>query len=263
MSRASKGLSKRDRDHLSTALNNLPAQIKYLRDPILAIAKQDQELLGSGEADTNLLANALRENSKGSLEEEAEAAADLLQGWIEGEDGNESPWAGPVWFVEGFLRGGQLFGEEGEEAPASTPPVLGLQRIEVDVPKGMKLKLYPAAIVMTNREVQIFVFEWDEKNDQYVYKWGQWRSAPSLPTHPPEIRPPHLRDERDVNFKVGDTTGERRISRHVDSGLPVMCFTLLDLPDLKVDVSMISRKDLGFDLSKYEEFLSSIRRKQP
>lgn len=262
MPRSSKGLSKRDRDHLSTALDDLPAEIKYLRDPILDLARQDRDLLGSGEADTNLLAKALRQNSKESLEEEAEAAAELLQRWIEGQKGNDSAWAGPVWFVEGFLRGGQLFGVEDEEVPAPTPPPLGLQRIEVDVPKGMKLKLYPAAIVMTNREVQIFVFEWDENNDQYVYKWGQWRSAPSLPTHPPEIRPPHLRDERQVNFKVGDTTGERRISRHVDSGLAVMCFTLLDLADVKVDVSMISRKELGFDLSKYEGLLTTICRKQ-
>jgi hypothetical protein len=116
---------------------------------------------------------------------------------------------------------------------------------------------------MTNREVQIFVFEWDEENFQYVYKWGQWRSASSLPTQPLEFRPPHLRDERDVNFKLGNTTGERRISRHVDSGLAVMCFTLLDLPDVKVDVSMLSRKPLGFDLSKYEGLFATIRRKQP
>src|SRR5215472_4638470 len=122
MPRSSKRLSKRDANRLSAALDDLPPEIAWLRDPILAISKQDQDLLGSGEADTNLLASALRQNSKGSLEEEAATAADLLQGWIEGQEGNESAWAGPVWFVYGFLRGGQLFATDEEEPPATPPP---------------------------------------------------------------------------------------------------------------------------------------------
>jgi hypothetical protein len=46
-----KGLSKRRREHLARALEGLPERIRHLRGPILLTAEQDQDLLGSGEAD--------------------------------------------------------------------------------------------------------------------------------------------------------------------------------------------------------------------
>ena len=261
MPRSSKGLSKRNRDHLSTALDNLPAGINYLRDPILDIARQDQELLGSGEADTNLLAKALRQNSRGSLEEEAATAADLLQGWAEERQLDKSPWASPLWFVYGFLRGGELFGTDEEEPTATAPPPpLGLQRIDLDVPEGMKAKLHGAGLELRNREVIIFVIELEERD--YDIRWVQSKSHPTV-TMPPEFPQPPFRAERDIPFQIGAITGEKFISRHVDSGLPVHCATLLIFPDVKVEVSITSRKPLGFDLSKYEGLLATIRRKQP
>ena len=253
-------MSKRDTSLLSTALDNLPAEIKYLRDPILAIAKQDQDLLGSGEADTNLLARALRQNSKGSVEDEAAMAADLLQGWAEERQLDKSAWASPLWFVYGFLLGGELFAMDEEEPTAMPPPPpLGLQRIDLDVPKGMKTKLHGAGLELRNRDVIIFVIEMEEL--AYDIRWVQSKSHPTV-TMPPEFPQP-FRYERDIPFQIGEITGERFIGRHVESGLPVNCTTVLVFPDVKVEVSMIARKPLGFDLSKYEGLLATIRRKQP
>src|SRR5260221_8815644 len=156
-------LAKRDLVRLTSALDRLPSEIAYLREPILAIAAQDQDLLGCGEADPTLLEEALRKYANAdSGTFEPEIIADLLAQWTKSLARQNSLWAAPIWFVEGFLRGCEFTGLE-QQPPAPRPkPILGLHHVALDAPKGMKTKLYNGGIELKNREAQIIVGELDD-----------------------------------------------------------------------------------------------------
>jgi hypothetical protein len=65
-----------------------------------------------------------------------------------------------------------------------------------------------------------------------------------------------------MDFKIGQASGVQLVSRHVETGLPVISNYLLTMGDLRVEVSFISRNNRGGDLSKYEEMLATIRVKE-
>ena len=79
----------------ATALDGLPAKLSYLRHAILAIGRQDQDLLGCGEADTAVLAKAIvvRAREEGF---DANAEADALHDWLQQQAVHDAAWAGPV-----------------------------------------------------------------------------------------------------------------------------------------------------------------------
>jgi len=245
-------MSKRDRARLATALDGLPPQIAHLRRPILDIARQDQDLLGCGEADTTLLESAVWEGDAGK-EFDCEAAANALHLWLEGQVEHRSAWAAPVAFVEGFLRGLQMFGE-GNPPPPRPKLAMGLQRIAMDVPAKMKTKLYAEGVAYSNREVQIIIGELSD--DGYRIRLEGYTQTFQLKKWP---RPPHLRDEIDANFKIGLASGVRFTSRHVETGLVVMSQYLLVVGVVKVEVGLFSRNLVGSDLSKYEAMIGSLR----
>lgn len=104
--RAAGGLGRARSERLAIALDGLPREIAYLRDPILAIAMQDQELLGSGEGDISPVERALERVAKpGEMKLVARAHADLLHDWLVSLPNQASVWAVPAGFVEGALRG--------------------------------------------------------------------------------------------------------------------------------------------------------------
>ena len=106
------GLRIKDKARLACALESLPDDLKYLRGPILAIADEDQGLLGCGEADTTLLAGALQQQAASHPSGFAAAQAEELEEWLKGILNTDEAWATPVWFVLGFLAGYDMFGEE-------------------------------------------------------------------------------------------------------------------------------------------------------
>lgn len=109
-SKVAGGLGRADRRRLKEALSGLPPEIAYLRRPILALAKEDQDLLGSGEGDIRSIERALRRNSKpGSIKIIAKYDAELLHGWLVSLPGHDGAWAAPAWFVEGVLRGSAIW----------------------------------------------------------------------------------------------------------------------------------------------------------
>jgi hypothetical protein len=108
---ARSGLGHADMKRLKQALDGLPAQLTYLRRPILAMATQDQDLLGSGEGDVAPIERALRKTAKrGGVESIASDHAKLLHEWLVALHDHESAWAAPAFFVEGVLRGRAGFG---------------------------------------------------------------------------------------------------------------------------------------------------------
>jgi hypothetical protein len=106
-------LTRADQSKLNAALGGLPSPISYLRRSISAIAKQNQDLLGSGEADFGPIEKALLKNAKpGAIGSVSDAHADILRKWLTTFSDHSEPWAGPAWFVEGFLRGYRLWGSD-------------------------------------------------------------------------------------------------------------------------------------------------------
>ncbi len=96
-------------------MESLPKTIRYLREPILAIADEDQDLLGEGEADTTLLAQAIKQ--QGSMHSEGFAGehAEALERWLQDVATPEKGWAAPAWFVQAFLMGYEMFDMEREQ----------------------------------------------------------------------------------------------------------------------------------------------------
>jgi hypothetical protein len=106
-------LRRKDETRLKAALQGLPPTIAYLRLPILAIAKEDQDLLSSGEGDISPLVKAFKKHvKKGDIALVADRDAGDLHAWLEGLPGNDGTWAAPAWFVEGALRGASIFTDD-------------------------------------------------------------------------------------------------------------------------------------------------------
>jgi hypothetical protein len=105
------GLERADTNKLKAVLDALPPDIAYLRRPILAIAKEDQDLLSSGEADLQPVERAIQKNLKGhDIAATVTAHADLLHTWLSSLPDHNAAWTAPVVFVEGVLRGRAQFG---------------------------------------------------------------------------------------------------------------------------------------------------------
>jgi hypothetical protein len=238
---------------LRTALDHLPKDLTFLRLSILAIAKQDEDLLGCGEAETSTLVKALRKQADGaSMGELARALAESLHSWIKEQAGHDEPWAGPIWFVEGTLRGCEMFGID-DALPPPPKPALGLQKTELEIPLGMKTKLYASGLELKNSEVQIIIGEVDEAT--YRGKLEAYAKYPpqNLPS------PPHPREERDTQFRIGDAQGIKVTYINAGSGLPVMCNYELRLHEVFLMVGLFARKERGLDLRKYEPLIATIR----
>ncbi|HEX4796352.1 MAG TPA: hypothetical protein VH370_21365 [Humisphaera sp.] len=217
---------------------------------------QDQDLLGCGEADPTLLEEALRKQAdanSGALP--PQTVADLLAQWTKSLARQNSPWAAPIWFVEGFLRGCEFMGLE-EEPPAPRPkPVLGLHHVSLDVPKEMKTKLYNGGIELKNREAQIIVCEWDDGS--YRVRLEQLQ-MPRL-----EAPAPHLREEIEPHFTIGGGTScVKYVLRNLNSGKTAMCTYFLEVASAKIEVSIFARKSDGADIEKYEYLIGTIRPKE-
>lgn len=106
------GMRVREKSRLANALESLPEELLYLRDPILAIADEDQDMLGSGEVDTTLLAQAIEQQAASQPNGFASAHAEELEEWLRGVARPNAIWAGPVVFVQAFLTGYDMFGGE-------------------------------------------------------------------------------------------------------------------------------------------------------
>jgi len=109
-------MQAKDKSRLSRELKSLPEELRYLREPILAIADEDQELLGSGVVDTPLLAEAIEKQAASQPSDFASDHAGQLRKWLKGITKTDEPWIGPVWFVMAFLVGYDVYKDEGAES---------------------------------------------------------------------------------------------------------------------------------------------------
>lgn len=110
------GLKAREKARLARTLKSLPEDLKYLRDPILAIADEDQDLLGSGGVDTTLLAEAIENQAELQQSGFATNHSKKLEKWFKSNASKNDKWAGPVWFVMAFLMGYDLYKDEDAES---------------------------------------------------------------------------------------------------------------------------------------------------
>jgi len=106
------GMRAKDKMRLTKALESLPGALQYLRKPIVAIAEEDQDMLGTGDVDTTLLAKALEQQNAAQPSGFTTAQAQELEQWLRGISSSEDVWAAPVWFVLAFLAGHDMFGGE-------------------------------------------------------------------------------------------------------------------------------------------------------
>lgn len=98
-----RGLRAKQKARLTKALESIPDDLKYLREPILVLADEDQEMLGCGEGDASLLIEALQKQSELHSQDFASDHAQELEQWLHEISSPEDLWAGPMWFVLGYL----------------------------------------------------------------------------------------------------------------------------------------------------------------
>jgi len=110
------GLKVKEKARLANALKSLPEDLKYLREPILAIADEDQELLGSGVVDTPLLAEAIEKQAASQPSDFASDHTRQLKKWLKDIKKTDESWIGPVWFVMAFLMGYEMYRDEDAES---------------------------------------------------------------------------------------------------------------------------------------------------
>jgi hypothetical protein len=109
--RVAGAMRRADKLKLKNALDGLPPEIAYLRRPILALPSEDQDLLGSGEADVESVGRALEQVAKPeSIEATANAHAQILHDWLMSLPDLSGAWARPIAYVEGVLRGRAIWG---------------------------------------------------------------------------------------------------------------------------------------------------------
>lgn len=99
----------KEKARLARELKSLPQKLKYLREPILAIADEDQDLLGCGEADTTLLVEALHRQAASKTSDFASDHSGQLEKWLKGITNTDETWAGPIWFVMAFMMGYDMY----------------------------------------------------------------------------------------------------------------------------------------------------------
>jgi hypothetical protein len=109
------GLKAREKARLASALKSLPEDLKYLRAPILAIADEDQDLLGCGEVDTSLLSEAIEKQAVSQPSGFATNHSKKLEKWLKSNTSKNDTWAGPVWFVMAFLMGYDMYKDKDAE----------------------------------------------------------------------------------------------------------------------------------------------------
>jgi hypothetical protein len=105
-------LSPISKRHLAEVLALLPEPLEYLRGPILALADEDQDMLGTGGADTAMLAEAIEQQAAMLPSGFAVRQAEELEKWLASHATREEAWAAPVRFVLAFLMGYDMFGEK-------------------------------------------------------------------------------------------------------------------------------------------------------
>lgn len=99
------GMRAKDKKHLAKELESLPENLKYLRDPILAVADEDQDMLGCGEIDTTLLDEALQQQEALHPDGGITAQTEELKEWLHDLSTPNEAWAAPVWFALGLMMG--------------------------------------------------------------------------------------------------------------------------------------------------------------
>ena len=102
----------KDKKRLAKELESLPENLKYLRDPILAVADEDQDMLGCGEIDTTLLDEALQQQADMHKSNCVAAQAEELKKWLHDLSVPNEAWAAPVWFALGLMIGYDIFNDE-------------------------------------------------------------------------------------------------------------------------------------------------------
>jgi hypothetical protein len=249
-------LGRKEKALLRAALQALPGSLAYLRRPILAIAEEDQDMLGSGEVDMAAIAKAVRQRSK-ELGEQYDGVEDSasLRKWLEQVPNSSERWCRPAWFVAGvLLASGHILSspEELDELPKPEP---GLRRIEVPVPPGMKSKLYAGGIELRERAAEVFVMEMDEE----AYRIGLTGIRQGPVSGWP--RNPDHRDELNEDFVSGEVRGVRKMTLEKESGCVVMSVYLLRVGPEEVQVSIFSRGKRGVDLDRWERWIGTIRPK--
>ncbi len=103
------GLNVKEKTRLTNALKSFPEDLRYLQEPILAIADEDQDLLGCGEVDTTLLVKAIEQQAVSQHSGFATKQSKKLEKWLKTNTSKKDTWAGPAWFAMAFLMGYDLF----------------------------------------------------------------------------------------------------------------------------------------------------------
>ena len=249
------GLKNKDRMQLTKVLKSMPANIRHLREGILAIARQDEGLLGNGEADLRVLFRDLRKNAGANGQVDGNALAKEMKEWMDEAVTKDDSWAGPLWFVQGYL---QAMGKQDtrELVEPARPPANGLELTTIEIPAGMGVKLWSRGVELTNREVRIFVIEVErDRMDGWLESAKRVASPEWSATWGSGIT------ELDTNFQIGALHGARSITHHDEAQLEMMRMYMVSVDEACLEIAIFSKKSKGGVLKPYETVLGTIRAK--
>lgn len=257
------GLRKRDLRLLDQALLSLPPELAYLREAISRFAEvhaapEAWDLIGSGEMDSTELDRAWREERhRTGNAVSAQEHSERLKIWLEEQDDREALHLQPIWVVIGYLAGLGLYGGEDQAGPVLhqvQPARDGLRKVVFTAPPGMKSTLHPGSIVLRDREVDLSVVEVEKELESTYLDTSGWDRLGQGPW-----ANPHTLDEIDRSFRIGELSGARLLVRNRKTNLPVTANYVFSLPCAVLEVQITARKQKGFDLSRYEPSIGSIR----
>jgi hypothetical protein len=245
------GLNKADAARLREALGGLPEPLVYLRDAILDIAKQNQDMLGCGEADTKVFHRSWSKHAAADPAVDADADAEALQEWSD-QHGRDNIWLGPVWFVVGLLRGISMYGAGGDDeddVDEVLPP-----KVSLTVPANMKGKQSAYGWEINDRTVMIAVTPIDADLCRQMAEQYAAVAQMRLP------ETPEMANEVSKSFTLGSALGTRLVQTFQGNKKPFSACYALAVPGGHAIVQMVAKgRKKGIDLAKIEPMLATVR----
>lgn len=242
---------------LETILLSLPAEIAFLKEAILSLARQSQTALEDGGADLSAVVPVLRAHVEAPARYERlrkhRQHTEAFRAWLDGQSEGAS-LLGPAWTLLGVMEAGVL---DKPLPPAPPPPS---ERFAVNVLDGMKVTYHKFDVSVKGKGVQIIVTPIDDVGAKIARRqaaWGMERiSDQKMPWNQHPGRP--VPEFAEINWRTIQglrTLWIDRSSRLVDGAN-----YLLDIGANHANIIVGStRKNHPIDVTLVESILRTLR----
>ena len=242
---------------LETILLSLPAEIAFLKEAILSLARQSQAALEDGDADLSEVVPVLRAHAEAPARDERvqkhRQHTEAFRAWLDARSEGDS-LLGPAWTLLGVMQAGV------PDKPFPSEPPPPTERFAVDVPDGMKITYHKYDVSVKGKGVQIIVTPVDDVGAKLARRQAAWSiervEEPKMPWNQHPGRPVPVFAEIDWGLIQGlRTLWIDRSSRDVDGAN-----YLLDIGANHANIMVGStRKNKPIDVTLVESILRTLR----